>query len=103
MKRAIKRIWGALSSVWAGFIRLVKRFNWQEAKNVEEATLVNALFVIFFYSLTLACICAALFYGAWHQLAMAFITYIMGAVLMQDKQWGNETACHYFERCFKKK
>ena len=103
MKRAIKRIWGAVLSVWAGIIRLVKRFNWEEAKKVEEATLLNALFVIVFYTLALACLCAALFWGAWHQLFVALIAYVMGATLIQDNYLGNEKAVHYFERCFSKK
>lgn len=94
---------GAVASVWAGIIRLAKRFNWQEAKSVETVTLVNAIFVVVFYTLALVCICAALFWGAWHQLAIAFISYIMGAVFIQDNYLGNEKAVHYFERCFSKK
>ena len=103
MKRAIKHIVGAVASVWAGIIGLVKRFNWQEAKNVEDVTLINAILVVVFYSLAIACICAALFWGAWHQLCIAFIAYVMGATLIQDNYLGNEKAVHYFERVFSKK
>lgn len=103
MKRAIKHILGAIASVWAGIVSLFKRFNWQEARNVSLETGMNAAGVIVFYSICLACVCAAIFCGAWHQLALAVPCYILGAVLMQDRQWGNETACHYFERCFRKK
>lgn len=103
MKRAIKRIWGAIASVWAGIIGLVKRFNWEEARNVEDITFLNAVGTIVFYTLALTCVCAALFCGAWHQLAMAVPCYIMGATLIQDNFNGNEKAVHYFERCFRKK
>ena len=103
MKRAIKRIWGAIASVWAGIIGLVKRFNLEEARNVEGITLMNAVGTIVFYALALTCVCAALFWGAWHQLFIAGIAYVMGAVLIQDNFLGNEKAVHYFERCFKAK
>lgn len=103
MKRAIKRIWGAIASVWAGFIRLVKRFNWEEARKVEGITLMNAVGTIVFYTLALVCVGAALFCGAWHQLFLAFVSYVMGATLIQDNFLGNEKAVHYFERCFSKK
>lgn len=103
MKRAIKRIWGAIASVWAGIIGLVKRFNWEEARNVEGITLMNAVGTIVFYALALTCVCASLFWGAWHQLFIAGIAYVMGAVLIQDNFLGNEKAVHYFERCFKAK
>lgn len=103
MKRAIKRILGAVASVWAGIVGLVKRFDWQEAKNVEEITFINACTVAFCYTLALVCLCVALFCGAWHQLWVALGAYVFGAVMMQDNYNGNEKAVDYFERCFGKK
>lgn len=102
MKRAIEIFRSAGGSVWSGIAGLYKRFDWAQAKDVEGVTLFNACMVLVFYTLALVCLVAA-FFGAWHQLLFAVVSYVMGAVFIQDDYLGNEKAVHYFERCFSRK
>ena len=82
-------------------INFLKRFNWQEAKNVELETLVNLIITIFCYSFVLVSV-IALFFGAWWQLIIGVPMYVLGAVCLNDTQWGNESALNYLYRVFTK-
>lgn len=82
-------------------INFLKRFNWQEAKNVELETLANLMVTIFCYSIALASV-IALFFGAWWQLILGVPMYVLGAVCLNDTQWGNESALNYLHRVFTK-
>jgi fatty acid desaturase len=103
MKRVVKSICEAFASVWAEIVSLARRFDWEEARSVSVETATNAAFAILFYVLALCALVGVIFFGAVWQLLMVALCYVAGAVLMQDRQWGNETACHYIERCFSKK
>jgi len=76
---------------------LYSRIDWNEAKKVELQTMVNLITTIFCYSLTICCI-IALFFGAWWQLFIGAISYVFGAVSLNDDQYGAESALHYIER-----
>ena len=82
-------------------INFLKRFNWQEVKNVELETLVNLIITIFCYPFALVSV-IALFFGAWWQLILGVPMYVLGAVCLNDTQWGNESALNYLYRVFAK-
>lgn len=82
-------------------INFLKRFNWQEAKNVELETFVNLIITFFGYSFALVSV-IALFFGAWWQLILGVPMYVLGAVCLNDTQWGNESALNYLHRVFTK-
>lgn len=82
-------------------INFLKRFNWQEAKKVELETFVNLIITFFGYSFALVSM-IALFFGAWWQLILGVPMYVLGAVCLNDTQWGNESALNYLHRVFTK-
>ncbi len=83
------------------FKSLVARFSWEEAKNVEFETLLNLLITVVCYTVALGGLVACLF-GAWWHLFSAAMMYVLGAVCLNDTQWGNESALKYVERVFQK-
>lgn len=86
----MKKFFQTIKSAWS-------RINWQEAKKVQFETALNLFFTVLFYGLTLCCI-VALFFGVWWQLIIGIPCYILGAVCLNDTQWGNESALAYLQR-----
>lgn len=82
-------------------INFLKKFNWQEAKNVELETFVNLIGTILGYSSALVSV-IALFFGAWWQFILGVPMYVFGAMCLNDTQWGNESALNYLRRVFAK-
>ena len=82
-------------------IIFLKRFKWQEAKNVELETLVNLITTAFCYSYALTAV-IILFWGYWWHLIFALPAYVLGVLCLNDTQWGNESALAYLRRVFAK-
>lgn len=88
-----------MKQIFRSIKNVLSRFNWQEARQVELETAINLAGTVFFYSFALISF-VCLFFGIWWQIILGAPSYVLGAVLLNDTQWGNESALHYVQRIF---
>lgn len=83
-------------------INFLKRFKWEEARDVELHVLINLATTVLCYPFALVAVLGFIIKGAWWALIPGAMFYILGAVCLNDTQYTKESALQYLKRVFAK-